>query len=359
MNSAQFQLHANIEQSHWWFTARRRIVGRLVDELLGQGEAGDGSWETGGKAGNRGEAGDGRREAGGKAGNRGEAGDGRRETGGKAGVRGQGLGGRHVDDATCNHLRSSGLQISNCKLSKPLIVDVGCGTGANLAALANRYHCVGIDSSAEAIALAQARFPGVEFVRGFAPDDLGETARRADLVMLNDVLEHVRDDFLLLSRILAELQPGGFVLITVPADLALWSRHDESFGHFRRYTTPRLEQLWADLPVKTRLLTHFNTRLYPVIRTIRQVNRWRGRSAGAAGTDFAVPFGPVNQALEHIFAGESAVLLSALRGRRRGYARGASLLAVLERLPGEIQARGKPVSLERDYYDPERNVYVN
>src|SRR5256885_1111351 len=34
MHSAQFQLHAKIEQDHWWFVARRAILRRLVREVL-------------------------------------------------------------------------------------------------------------------------------------------------------------------------------------------------------------------------------------------------------------------------------------------------------------------------------------
>ncbi len=36
-----------------------------------------------------------------------------------------------------------------------LVLDVGCGTGANLAALAVAYQCVGVDTSAEGIELAR------------------------------------------------------------------------------------------------------------------------------------------------------------------------------------------------------------
>ncbi len=33
MDTAQFQLHAAIEERHWWFTARRTILSRLVGYL--------------------------------------------------------------------------------------------------------------------------------------------------------------------------------------------------------------------------------------------------------------------------------------------------------------------------------------
>ena len=50
-----------------------------------------------------------------------------------------------------------------------MIVDVGCGTGANIAAMAEDYTCVGIDPSREAIELARSRFPGGRFVCGPRP----------------------------------------------------------------------------------------------------------------------------------------------------------------------------------------------
>ena len=66
-----------------------------------------------------------------------------------------------------------------------VIVDVGCGTGGNIAALADRYPCVGIDTSAEAIELARQRFPKVRFIAGRAPSDLGELAGQARLFLLD------------------------------------------------------------------------------------------------------------------------------------------------------------------------------
>lgn len=283
MDTAQFQLHAAIEERHWWFTARRAILGRLVG---------------------------------------------------------------HLHDN--NQLRAA-----ERAGEKPLLVDVGCGTGANLAAFARSFRCLGVDTSPEAIQLAKQRYPQLEFLHGYAPDDLVDALRTASVVTLNDVLEHVRDDFLLFSRIFAELSPGAICVITVPADPALWSGHDVSFGHYRRYVRERFEMLWQNLPVKAHLVSHFNARLYPLIRGVRAFNNWRGATGGVAGTDFKIPPKPLNHLLESCFHGESQRLLGALRGQRAGYARGASLVAILERLPGKVQARAKPLAAGQDIADPE------
>ncbi len=231
-----------------------------------------------------------------------------------------------------------------------LVIDVGCGTGANIAALAGRYACVGIDTSAEAIELARQRFPRVRFITGLVPDDLGDLVGQARLILLMDVLEHVSDDFLFFSRLLAPAAPGCYFLLTVPADESLWSVHDESFGHYRRYDASRLEKVWAGLPVAPLLLSHFNSRLLPLIRVVRAWNQRRHRAAGRAGTDFWMPNPVSNYLLEQILAGESKRLVKALRRQEsRGYSSGASLLAVLRREQGAITPRTKPPDIAADH----------
>ena len=270
MQSEQFQLHAHIEQRHWWFVARRRILCRLAAEVLPPS-------------------------------------------------------------------------------AEVTIVDVGCGTGGNIAALADRYACVGIDTSEQAIELARQQFPQVRFIAGRAPGDLGNLAGQARLFLLTDVLEHVDDDYAMLSELLAAASPGCHFLLTVPADESLWSEHDESFGHYRRYDRARLEGVWAGLPVSTLLLSYFNARLLPVVRFVRAWNRRRGLAAGQAGTDFWLPIRPANRLLTAAFAGESTRLVAALHGRKPGYRAGASLVALLRRQPGPIAIRPKPDDLPPDH----------
>jgi SAM-dependent methyltransferase len=233
-----------------------------------------------------------------------------------------------------------------------MVVDIGCGTGGNIAALAERYACVGIDPSGEAIALARARFPQVRFIAGMAPDDLGEVSRQARLLLATDVLEHVPDDFWLFSRLLAATAPGAYFLLTVPADPSLWSPHDESHGHWRRYDRARLERLWEGLPVTPLLVSYFNRRLYPLVKLVRMVSRRRGKARGQAGTDFKIPAAPVNRLLTGIFAGESRRLARLLDGRGRGYAAGVSLVALLRREEGPLSPRRRPADVPADKHQP-------
>ena len=215
---------------------------------------------------------------------------------------------------------------------KKRIVDFGCGTGGNLAVFSSDYSCVGLDPSAEAIGQARARFPQMDFIQGISPELSRPACSSADLVLLMDVLEHVSDDGRLLSEIVQPMKPGALLLMTVPADASLWSPHDVSFGHFRRYNRSGLEQTWRGLPVRPLLLSYYNATLYPAVRAARFASRLRGRSSGEAGTDFRLPWAPMNFLLERVFSAEAGPLLRLLQGKQRnGFRRGVSLIAVLKR----------------------------
>lgn len=72
--------------------------------------------------------------------------------------------------------------------------------------------------------------PGVRFVT--APP-----AERFDVVLLLDVVEHVRDDVGFVRGLVDEqLAERGLVVVSVPAWPALWTSHDVALGHHRRYT---------------------------------------------------------------------------------------------------------------------------
>lgn len=136
----------------------------------------------------------------------------------------------------------------------------------------------------------------------------------------------------MMESLVNKLSPGAFALLTVPADMGLWSAHDTVHGHFRRYTQCSFERLWADLPVETLLLSYFNSRLYPAIRIMRSISRWSGGTWGRAGTDVFMPPSVVNRLLTEVFAGESSLLAEILKGRRKqGFARGVSLVAVVRK----------------------------
>lgn len=233
-----------------------------------------------------------------------------------------------------------------------VVLDVGCGTGANVAAFADRHDAIGVDPSPEGIRLARERFPGATFLEGTVPGAGDGAAASADLVLMTDVIEHVPDDLFLASSVLSLMKPGGHLVLTVPAHPELWSVHDVTFGHYRRYTSDRLRAVWRGLPVTERLVSHYNARLFPLIRQIRRVAARLGRATGREGTDLRLPPGPVNRALTALFGGEADRLVTALHGGGPGFDDGLSLIAMLRREAGELRPRPRGPDLPPDVHGP-------
>lgn len=211
-----------------------------------------------------------------------------------------------------------------------LIVDVGCGTGATVGFLSERHRCLGVDTSPIAIEAARRTYPQARYIVGRSPDDLRDTAGDTGLYLLMDVLEHIEKDRQYLADLVALARPGTFILITVPALRSLWSRHDVTAEHVRRYEIEELRRLFAGLPVSIELLSFFNARLYPIIRFARFLGNRLGHSVGRNSTDFALYGFGINTLLTSIFASEGP-RINALYGQPggRGFRRGASLVAVL------------------------------
>ncbi len=57
-----------------------------------------------------------------------------------------------------------------------------------------------------------------------------------DLIYTLNVLEHIEDDFDVLTQCFNKIKPGGYLLIYVPAFKILFSSMDFLVGHFRRYS---------------------------------------------------------------------------------------------------------------------------
>jgi SAM-dependent methyltransferase len=213
-----------------------------------------------------------------------------------------------------------------------VIVDIGCGAGHNLGAFADGYTCVGFDTSAAVLEAARERFPNVRFALGTTVAEMTEDLGRADLVLMTDVIEHIEDDRGFAEEMVAACRPGTLFFLTVPADPRLWSKHDVSVGHHRRYVPETFRKLWRGLPVEEVMLTHYNRTLYPVVRAARALNRVRNRASGMDGTDFKMPPAPINRILTAVLTRERGRLARALEGDTGVLPDiGVSLMAVLRR----------------------------
>jgi len=198
------------------------------------------------------------------------------------------------------------------------VLELGCGTGANLPLLAGFGEVQGIEDSPEARALVAPAYRA-RVRPGALPDRLDVPPGQWDWVCLFDVLEHVDDDVGALAACRALLAPGGAVIVTVPAYRWLWGPHDTLHHHRRRYTRARLLAAAAAAGLAPAHSTYFNTLLFPLAALARLKDRLLG--GAPSGTD--APPAPVNAVFAALFAAEARWL------RRWTLPFGVSLAAVL------------------------------
>jgi SAM-dependent methyltransferase len=185
------------------------------------------------------------------------------------------------------------------------ILDVGCGTGGVLQALAGEHAVVGVDTAD--LALRYCRDKGLTVVRGSALT-LPFAPRSFDVCVMMDVLEHLDDERPLLCEVRRVLRPHGIALVSVPAFEALWSPHDETFQHRRRYRRPQLEDTLRRAGLTVEWSSYTNCAVFLPALVWRTLRRWTGVAPGMR-TDFSVPTpGWLNQALVATYRGEAAVL---------------------------------------------------
>lgn len=127
------------------------------------------------------------------------------------------------------------------ELENPRILDVGCGTGANLEMLSEFGSAEGVDVSADALAFCQSR--GLQAVKLGEAERLPYDDSSFDLVTGLDVVEHLDDDLAGLQEMHRVLRPGGSALFFVPAFMFLWGVQDDISHHRRRYTLPEFNNL--------------------------------------------------------------------------------------------------------------------
>ena len=91
-----------------------------------------------------------------------------------------------------------------------------------------------------------------------------------DAIVCMDVLEHIQGDDLAVSELRRVLRPGGKFLITVPEDMRLWSQHDVSVNHFRRYSRKDICKLLEEADFEIESVWSSNVSLKPLIKAFRK-----------------------------------------------------------------------------------------
>jgi SAM-dependent methyltransferase len=200
------------------------------------------------------------------------------------------------------------------------LLEVGCGTGGNLAMLKRFGEVTAIEPDEPSREYAE-QASGVRVLGGGLPDGLPRFDAPFDLVAALDVIEHLDEDAASVASLRGLLRDDGILFTTVPAHPWMWSRHDELHHHKRRYEKDQYVRMIEAAGFRILKASYFNTVLYPVIAAMRLAKA--GERSGRA--DDALPSPLVNSLLKSAFKAEKLPL------RHMDLPVGVSLLVIAQR----------------------------
>lgn len=173
-------------------------------------------------------------------------------------------------DIIMAHIESLVSEINNGTDRELKILNIGVATGRT-SQLLNNYGVVkSVEFDQDCYDFTKNNVEGLDLEMGSILD-LQYENNSYDIVCAFDVIEHVEDDQLAVNEMQRVCKDGGAVVLTVPAFMSLWSKHDEVNHHFRRYRLPEITKLFSEKQ-KIVLASYFNFWLFPVAYIFRKLN---------------------------------------------------------------------------------------
>ncbi len=145
------------------------------------------------------------------------------------------------------------------------VLDVGCGLGTYVRTFrAFTTHAFGVDVDEERVAEGGRTIPNLQVS---AAEHLPFPDRTFDVVVLNEVIEHVGDDRQTIAECLRVVRPGGRVVIYAPNRLYLFETHGIYLG--RRYLFRLVPFVnWLPDPLRNVFCPHVRAYTAPGIRRL-------------------------------------------------------------------------------------------
>lgn len=154
------------------------------------------------------------------------------------------------------------------------LLDIGCGAGNMMHHLSRYGQVRGVEIDARPAAVARQRGYSVDL--GDAGRGLAYPDAAFDIVTALDVIEHNRDDLSLLREACRVLKPGGYLVITTPAFMWLWSYNDVLNAHVRRYDIPELRAKLQDAGFEVWRISYNNFFVFPIAAALILLRRAGG-----------------------------------------------------------------------------------
>ena len=156
------------------------------------------------------------------------------------------------------------------------LLDIGCGAGNMIHHLSRYGRVRGVEVDARPVAVARQR--GYEVDLGDAGRGLAYPDATFDIVTALDVIEHNQDDLSILREAHRVLKPGGYLVVTTPAFMWLWSYNDVLNAHVRRYDIPTLRARLEQARFEVRRISYNNFFVFPMAAALILARRAGARA---------------------------------------------------------------------------------
>ena len=153
------------------------------------------------------------------------------------------------------------------------LLDIGCGTGANLEMLSQFGSAEGVDVSDEALDFCRQK--GLTVQKGLA-ETLPYADESFDITTALDVIEHLDDDVAGLKEMHRVTKSGGYSLIFVPAFMWLWGVQDDISHHRIRYTRKQIVEQIEKAGFKVERATYANFTFFAPVLGGRTLMKFTG-----------------------------------------------------------------------------------
>jgi trans-aconitate methyltransferase len=160
------------------------------------------------------------------------------------------------------------------------VLDIGCGDIFFISQLSERYpkanfYAVDIAFTDEIISKLKEQSKDKNiFLFKTLDETAGHLKQPANLVLLLDVIEHIKDDVSFLNSLHNNkaIDNNTIITITVPAYKSLFCSHDNFLGHYRRYTNSTLLKTIEQCHFQKIKLGYFFSSLIPprIIQVIKE-----------------------------------------------------------------------------------------
>ena len=195
------------------------------------------------------------------------------------------------------------------------VADIGCGEGdlCNELRMAGWQRVIGLDVSCARIARARARYPDGEFYDR-PIEQTGVAAASLDLIIMDNVIEHLPEPMEMLRTLRRYLKPEGRIVVITPNMTSghfrllgrRWTPELAPHAHIFLFTPPSMGVLLANAGFKVGRIGSFHLPIYsPVAWTTRLLSAdvkgavWRGIQELGGIYGRLIGTGPMLYAIAH------------------------------------------------------------